>query len=76
MSKIKRNRWELCSFCQQIKLVAASNHKCPEIVKVKREIEIENVVEQELVMFDIEVDQFWNDPKTKFLEYLADQGEI
>lgn len=68
--------WELCDFCKQIKQVVGSNHKCPELAKIKREIEIENTVQETMTVFEISQLEFWNDPDVKFYEYLADRKKI
>ena len=70
------NKWELCSFCQQIKLVRGSNHECPEAVRIKREIEIEREVSEELLFWELSETEFWTDSRTQFYKYLAENGEI
>jgi hypothetical protein len=73
--KDSKKMWELCPTCKQLRLHNRP-HKCPQSMLVKREVEIEQVVDDEIMFLDIQIDNFWNDPHVRFLQYLASQGKI
>ena len=68
------DKWILCPTCKQMVLRDKRNaHKCPAGVLVKKEIEIEEVVEDETLFLDDQIDLFWRDPKTMWLQYQLDR---
>ena len=67
--------WELCPTCKQLRLTSRV-HRCPQAMTVKREVEIEQIVDDETMFLDIQIDNFWEDPHVKFLKYLAEEGQL
>lgn len=68
-------RWTKCEQCHMVH-IEQKKHKCPDGAMIKRSIEIEMEVMDEMEDFEQGLQEFWNDPKTKFNEYLVDEGKI
>lgn len=69
--------WGKCPLCAQlVKNNMSQSHKCPDAAIIMREIKIEEEVEDQMMFFDIQIDNFWENPQTKFIQHLIDQGQL
>lgn len=61
--------------CHQLifSLKGLGNHQCPPEARAKKEAELDMVIEEELSTWNADLKKFWNDPRTKFYKYLAEQ---
>jgi hypothetical protein len=69
-------RWECCPTCFVLvwcRGIAISNHQCCKPLQAKRDAELDMVIDAEFSTWDYEVKKFWDDPRTKFMEYLLEK---
>lgn len=74
--KKQRNKWQNCPICYQLIFVrgaSSGKHVCPEAMTVKREIELDTIIEEETVNWTKQVEAFWDKPEVKFEQYLLEQ---
>ncbi len=73
MKKKQRKSWKLCDVCYQLIYVddvGTGTHRCPEVMRAKREAELDMILDEELSDWDMLVESFWKRKDVKFEQYL------
>lgn len=51
-------------------------HECPVLVRSLKEDQMAELASEIMYDFNKDLDKFWKDPKVKFMQHLAEEGEI
>lgn len=78
MARATRKTWNLCPSCHCLvySVDGVGNHRCPAKVRARVDAELDIVLEEELSSWNKDVNQFWDENKTHFYEYLAEKKII
>jgi len=75
---MKRDKkyWQLCDVCYQLifaNQLGEGSHKCPELLKAKRDAELDMIMDEELKTWDESLRRFWDKPSVKFEQYMLER---
>ena len=73
---MKKKYWQICDVCFQLKFANTQGqgaHRCPDILRAKRDAELDMAVDQQMTTWEESLQGFWDHPKVKFEQYLLEQ---
>ena len=78
MKKKQVKNWQICEVCYQLVFALNGNmdhHVCPELMRAKRDAELDMIIDEETRNWDKAISKFWNRSDVKFEQFLLENKD-